>query len=435
MTQKALHALTLVEAAAGIAAGKFRARALADAQLARIAATDATIEAWAHLDPAAVHAAADSADAAPKSGRGPLHGVGIGVKDIIATADAPTQMGSPVYAGHRSRVDAACVARLKRAGGFVFGKTVTTELAYYQPGKTRNPWNPRHTPGGSSSGSAAAVAAGQVAGAIGTQTNGSVIRPAAYCGVVGFKPTKDAIATSGVHVFSATLDQVGTFTRTVADAARLASALAETQPIAAVPATLAKSPRLAYLGDFPWTVLDCADDDVRESAATSLRLAAEIVQVGFPPEWHDAHLLLRTIMLYEAARNLAPLQDRERARMSAKLNAAIDEGRAIARDDYDAALAARGRAVAAFTRWLDGFDAILGPSAPSAAPADLTSTGDPSCCTLWSLLGFPAINLPVGLNAAKLPIGMQIASPAGTDDRLLAVAAWIEARVPFAGLV
>jgi len=435
MTQKALHALTLTEAAAGIASGRFHARALADAQLARIAATDATIEAWAHLDPTAVHAAADRADAAPKAGRGPLHGVGIGVKDIIATAEAPTQMGSPIYAGHRPREDAGCIARLKRAGGFVFGKTVTTELAYFHPGKTKNPWNPRHTPGGSSMGSAAAVAAGQVAGAIGTQTNGSVIRPAAYCGVVGFKPSKDAIATSGVHVFSETLDQVGTFTRTVADAARLAGALAAAQAIAAAPPPLAKTPRFAYLGDFPWTVLDCADDDARESAATRLRLAADVVQLDFPPEWRAAHLVHRMIMLFEAARNLAPLQELERARMSAKLNAAIDEGRAIPRPDYDAALAARARAIAAFTRWLDGFDAILGPSAPSAAPADLTSTGDPSCCSLWSLLGFPAINLPVGLNAAKLPIGMQIASPTGTDDRLLAVAAWAESRLPFTGLV
>jgi len=446
-----LHALTLTEAADRIAAGKFSARALADAQLTRIAATDAAIEAWAHLDPAQVRAAAKRCDAAhmPRSDpahaergdsvritrRGPLHGIGIGVKDIIATADQPTQMGSPVCAGHRPKADAACVARLKRAGGFVFGKTVTTELAYFHPGKTKNPWNPRHTPGGSSSGSAAAVAAGHVAGAIGTQTNGSVIRPAAYCGVVGFKPSKDAIAPEGVHVFSETLDQVGTFTRSVADAARLASVLAEPAAIAPIPAVLAKAPRFAYLGDFPWTELDCDDDDEREAAATRLRLEADIVQVDFPREWREANRLHRTIMFYECARNLAPLQDRERARLSVELNAAIDDGRRIARADFDAAIEARRQAIALFTRWLDGYDAILAPSAPSAAPAGLASTGDPSCCTLWSLLGFPAISLPVGLNAEKLPIGLQIASPAGSDDRLLAVAAWAEARLPFKGLV
>ncbi len=462
-----LHALTLTEAAAGIAAGKFSARALADAQLARIAATDATIEAWAHLDPAEVRAAAKRCDAAPTersdpvrtersdpvrtersdpgrtersdpvriTRRGPLHGIGVGVKDIIATTDQPTEMGTPLYAGHRPKADAACVARLKRAGGFVFGKTVTTEFAYFHPGKTKNPWNPRHTPGGSSSGSAAAVAAGHVAGAIGTQTNGSVIRPAAYCGVVGFKPTLGAIPPAGVHVFSETLDQIGTFTRNVADAARLASVLAEPAAIASIPAVLAKAPRLAYLGDFPWTELDCDDDDEREAAATRLRLEADIVQVDFPGEWREANRLHRTIMFYECARNLAPLQDRERARLSAQLNAAIDDGRRITRADYDASVEARRRAIAFFTRSLDGYDAILAPSAPSAAPAGLTSTGDPSCCTLWSLLGFPAISLPVGLNTDKLPIGLQIASPAGSDDRLLAVAAWAEARLPFKGLV
>ncbi|MEP7181192.1 MAG: amidase [Betaproteobacteria bacterium] len=435
MSQKPLHALTLAEAVGGIAAGKFHARALADAELARIDATDAAIQAWTHLDRGAVHAAATRCDATPAKDRSPLHGVGIGVKDIIATVDMPTQMGSVVYAGNRPHADATCIARLKHAGAYVFGKTVTTELAYFHPGKTRNPWNPRHTPGGSSSGSAAAVAAGHVAGAIGTQTNGSVIRPAAYCGVVGFKPTKDAIPYAGALVFSESLDQMGTFARTVAGAALLASALADPGAIAAVPAALAKAPRFAYLGDFPWTELDCADDDTREAAATTLRLAADVVQVDFPADWRDVHLVHRTIMLYEAARNRGQLQDRERGRLSAKLNAALDEGRAIAAADYDAALAARQRAIAAFTRLLDGFDAILAPSAPSAAPADLTATGDPACCTLWSLVGFPAINLPVGLNADKLPIGLQIASPLGTDDRLLSVAAWAEARLPFTGLV
>jgi Asp-tRNA(Asn)/Glu-tRNA(Gln) amidotransferase A subunit family amidase len=435
MVQVPLHALTLSAAIAGIAAGKFSALALADAQLARIAATDASIEAWAHLDAGEVRAAAAHCDAMLHGGRGPLHGVGIGVKDIIATADQPTAMGSPVYAGNRPGNDAACIARLKHAGGFVFGKTVTTELAYFHPGKTKNPWNAAHTPGGSSSGSAAAVAAGQVAGAIGTQTNGSVIRPAAYCGIVGFKPTRDTISREGVHVFSDTLDQVGTFTRNVVDAARLASALAEAGAIAPTVAVLSHPPRFAYLGDFPWNVLDCGDDDEREAAATRLRREAEIVQLDFPALWREANRVHRTIQFHECARNLVPLQDRERARLSAQLNAAVDEGRGIAAADYHAAIDARRRAIADFTQWLDGYDAIITPATPSAAPAGLTSTGDPSCCTLWSLLGFPAISIPVAVNSDGLPIGLQIASPAGRDNRLLAVAAWAEARLPFKGLV
>jgi amidase len=322
-----------------------------------------------------------------------------------------------------------CVERLKRAGGYVFGKTVTTAFAFLDPGKTRNPWNPAHTPGGSSSGSAAAVAAGHVCGAIGTQTNGSVIRPAAYCGVVGFKPTRGAIPLAGVHLFSGTLDQVGTFTRGVADAARLASVLADSGRIGSVPVPLARPPRLAYLGDFPWTTLDCADDDTREAAATTLRRFTHVEQVDIPVEWRAANQVHRTIMLFEAAALLSGLQDRERARLSPKLNAALDEGRGIARADYDMALVERERAIESFTRWCDGFDAVLAPAATSAAPRGLDSTGDPACATLWSLLGFPAITIPVGLNAAGLPIGLQIAAPTGADDRLLAVAAWAEARI------
>ncbi len=433
---KPLHASSLTETADAIASGRITATALADAVLARIAATEATIEAWAHLDPEHVRAAAGRCDAAPLAGRGALHGIGVGVKDIIATAQMPTQMGTVVYAGNRPQQDAECVARLERAGGYVFGKTVTTELAYFQPGKTKNPWNAKHTPGGSSSGSAAAVAAGHVSGAIGTQTNGSVIRPAAYCGVVGFKPTGGAIPTAGVHVFSETLDQVGTFARSVADVARLTSAIAEPGRIAATVAPADGAPRLAWLGDFPWTRVDADTRDALAGASARLRESgAEVVAVTIPDIWRDADVILRTIMMYEAATHLAGVQDRERARLSAKLNAAIDEGRATARGDYATAMARRDAAIRAFAEWLAGFDAIVTPSAPSAAPAGLESTGDPACCTLWSLLGFPALSLPIGLAGNGLPLGMQIATAANADDRLLSIAQWCETQLPFKGLV
>lgn len=434
MDEAPLHALTLAAAADGIAAGTLTARALAAAQLARIAATDGAIAAWAHLDPAHVAAKARRRDAAPMAERGPLHGLGIGVKDIIATADLPTELGTPIYAGRRPFHDAECVVRLTRAGAYVFGKTVTTEFAFMHPGKTRNPWNARHTPGGSSSGSAAAVAAGHVAGALGTQTNGSVIRPAAYCGVVGFKPTQDAIPFAGTSVFSATLDQLGTFTRTVADAARLAGPLADPGRIARSISPLAAPPRLAYLAGFPWTGIDGDAGATLAAAVTRLRPDADVVPVGYPEDWRAANGILRTIMLFEAAQQMAALQERERARLSDELNAALDEGRAIARADYDAALRGRDAAIVAFTDWGAGFDAILSPAAPAAAPARLDATGDPSCCTLWSLLGFPAITIPVGL-VAGMPIGLQLAAVAGADDRLLAVASWCEARLPFRGLV
>ncbi|HEY6597880.1 MAG TPA: amidase, partial [Pseudomonadales bacterium] len=379
----------------------------------------------------------DRCDAAAQDGRGSLHGIGIGVKDIIATADQPTEMGSPVYAGQRPERDAECVTRLKRAGGYVFGKAVTTAFAFLDPSKTKNPWNPRHTPGGSSAGPAAAVAAGHVTGAIGTQTNGSVIRPAAFCGVVGFKPTKDAIPFTGAHLFSETLDQLGTFTRSVADAAKLARALADTPRIAQPPGSLARPPRLAYLDGFPWTRdVDCDADDTLDAAATTLRMhGAEVVAVGLPAPWREAHLVHRSIMLFEAATHLAPLQERERARLSPELNAALDAGRAIARSEYEAALAQRVAAIAFFSDWLANFDAIIAPPAPGPAPEGLGSTGDPSCCTLWSLTGFPALTLPIGFAGNGLPLGMQLAAPAGADDRLLAVAAWCEAKLPFRGLV
>ncbi|MEO8753644.1 MAG: amidase [Casimicrobiaceae bacterium] len=426
------YTLTLTEAAEAIAERRLTAAELATAQLARVRATDAAVEAWATLDPEHVQRESGRWDAVPRAG--PLGGIGIGVKDIIATAELATTMGSRIFADHRPAHDAACISRLKAAGAFVFGKTVTTPFAFMDPGKTRNPWDPAHTPGGSSSGSAAAVAVGHVVAAVGTQTNGSVVRPAAYCGVVGFKPTISAIPFDGVHVFSETLDTVGAFTRTVEDAARLVSVLADPGRIAGTLTPHSGIPRFAYIGDFPWTTLDCDADDVVEAAVTRLRTRAEVTPVEVPPAWHGARDLHRTIMLYEAARNMGELQQRERARLSPAVNAALDEGRTIGRKAYETALAERERAIAHFTRRFEEFDAVLSPSAPGTAPRGLATTGDPSCCTLWSLLGFPAINLPVG-SVGRLPVGLQLAAPQYCDDRLLSAAAWCGARLPFRGLV
>lgn len=425
---------TLAEAAAALAAGTLTARALAEAQLARVAATDAAIEAWAHLDPADVRAAADACDA--QSGeRGALCGIGVGVKDIVDVGGVPTRNGSPIFADNVPARDATLVARLRAAGGYVFGKTVTTELAYFHPGKTRNPWNATHTPGGSSSGSAAAVAAGHVLCAVGTQTNGSVIRPAAFCGVIGFKPTKGAIPCFGVQPFSETLDQAGTFARDVAGAARLASALADPGRIVAEAPSPRHAPSLALLAGFPWTSVGAEAAAALETAAARLRAAgAEVVPVEYPKAWRDARDVHRTIMLHEAAAELSALQRRERGRMSAALNAALDEGATIPRGVCQRALARRDAAVAAFAQWLAGFDAVISPAADGPAPEGLASTGDPACCTLWSLTGFPAIALPVGRAANGLPLAVQIAAPIGADSRLVGVAAWCEARLPFEGL-
>jgi amidase len=428
---EALHRLSLAAAAQAIRAGELTSEAYTRALLERIADTERDVEAWAHLDPELALRAARTCDAEARAG--PLAGIGIGVKDIVATKGYPTEFGSPIYVGASAPFDAECIARLERAGGFVLGKTVTAEFSFLHPGKTKNPWRNTHTPGGSSSGSAAAVALGHVPATIGAQTNGSIIRPAAFCGVVGFKPTRDAIPVEGVAAFSPTLDTLGVFARSVADCARLAACLADEGRIAGELSAVQK-PRLAYLATFPWTTLDAEQQRALQTAVARLQEAGAVVTpVALPREWREAHLTLRTIMLHEGAKELGELQSRERSRMSAKVNAALDEGRAIAEDPYRDALARRDSMIAEATEWLAPFDAVLCAPARGVAPADLTQTGDPACCSLWSLLGFPALSLPIAPSDG-LPLGMQLASIAGSDDRLLSAAHWCETRLPFAGL-
>lgn len=425
-----LHARPLRVLVAALREGSLRATDLVDALLARIDATDGPVRAWAHLDRARVRAEAALADARPAEARGPVHGAPMGVKDIVDTADFPTAMGSPVHAGRRPAEDAVCVARWRASGGLVLGKTVTTEFAFMHPGPTANPWNRAHTPGGSSSGSAAAVALGQVPVALGTQTNGSIIRPAAYCGVVGVKPTLALVPFGGVNVFSPSLDTLGVFARSVDDAALALHALAPS--LAATPAPRPRAPRLAYIDGFPWTRgVDCDADDTLDAAATHLRAAgAEVVPVAFPDALDDVAATLRTIMLAEAAHALGELQRRERDRLSPKLNAGLDEGRGVSPAALAAAYAARRAMIATATAWLAGYDALIAPSAPGPAPAGLDTTGDPSCCTFASLLGFPAISLPIGLAGNGLPLGMQLIARADEDDALLSVAAWCESKLP-----
>jgi Asp-tRNA(Asn)/Glu-tRNA(Gln) amidotransferase A subunit family amidase len=433
-----LHALSLIDAAAALRSGLTTSESLTRELLDRIAATDANVQAWAYLDTEAALDAARRSDGerAAGSATGLLAGIGIGVKDVVATADQPTQLGSPIYAGARPMFDAECVQRLRGAGGFVLGKTVTTEFAFLYPGKTRNPWNAAHTPGGSSSGSAAAVALGQVAGAIGTQTNGSVIRPAAYCGVVGFKPTLDALPFAGINLRSPTLDTLGVFARSVADCALLAACLAEPGRIAAAIEPPARPPRLAVLDGFPWVAPGAEQERAMHGALSKLRDAGAILTTAaLPGNWHDAQRVHRLIMLYEAVPQLGELQARERARMSDKLNAALDEGREIGATAYAAALGRRAALIAEATEWMAPFDAIASPPVPAAAPADLTQTGDPSCCTFWSLLGFPAASIPIAMTNNGLPLGLQLAASAGGDERLLAVTQWCEACLPFGGLL
>jgi len=339
-------------------------------------------------------------------------------------------MGSPIFVGHQPRTNAALVEKLLAAGGYVLGKTTTTEFAFMQPAETRNPWDGAHTPGGSSSGSAAAVAMGHVPAAVGTQTNGSVIRPAAFCGVVGFKPSFDTLPVAGALPFSMTLDQAGVFTRSVADAAGFAAGLAER--LEAGIEALARPPRIAFLHRFPWNAAE--PDAAAQLLQTLKRLAgagAEVKSMLLPEAFDDAQLTHRTIMFYEGAREHAPRQALHRRIMSPALNAAIDEGLAVSHDDYRRALARRAALIEFALDLFEDCDAIASLPAPGAAPRRLDLTGDPSFCTLWSLTGFPAITLPTGLSEGGLPYGMQLAGRALADNLLLRVAQWCETVIGF----
>jgi Asp-tRNA(Asn)/Glu-tRNA(Gln) amidotransferase A subunit family amidase len=402
--------------------------------LKRIDEIDGTLEAWAWLDAGRAQRSAAAADLRRQLGTAGgmlLNGVPIGVKDIIATRDHPTEMGSPIYAGHRPPDDAAVVQRLHAAGAFVMGKTATTELAFMHAARTRNPWNPAHTPGGSSSGSAAAVAAGFLPGAIGTQTNGSVIRPAAFCGVVGFKPTGGAIPFAGTHQFSRTLDQLGVFARGVADVALLAAPLADPEYCIAGDLRISRTaPRFALLSEYPWSKPGADQRGMTSTCAAALRAAgAKVAEVTLPPEFAEAQRVLRTIMLFEAAQELGALQRRERERMSAKLNAALDVGRGIAGEDYREALEARLQMIERLPALFGGIEAVLSAPSPGGAPGGIADTGDPSFCTFWSLTGAPALTIPVGWNRLGVPLGLQLAALPRNDSSLLEVGAWCEERL------
>lgn len=434
------HWLCVGEAREAMRAGRLDAAAYARACLDQIGRHDARVQAWAWLSPERALDAAKACDALDEAL--PLRGIPVAVKDIIATAGIPTEMGSPAFAGHVPARSATVVERLQAAGAFVMGKSVTAELAYFSPGKTRNPWNAVHTPGGSSSGSAAAVAAGFVPLALGTQTNGSVIRPAAYCGVIGFKPSAGLIPRTGIQPFSRTLDQVGVFARSVDDAALFASCLAgydaqdpASRADAALPSHIAPRaapPHLAAVRSPVWSLADGAQQQAFERSIARLRAAGAVVEeLTLDPLFDGAHVALRTIMYAEAARELTALQAAHRTQLSARLNALIDEGHDMSEGAVVAALDLRARLQAAFQRLWSRFDAIMTPPATGEAPPTLAHTGDPTFCTIWTLCGAPAITLPIARGPQGLPLGLQLVGPDGGDATLLAVARWCAETLPW----
>jgi Asp-tRNA(Asn)/Glu-tRNA(Gln) amidotransferase A subunit family amidase len=378
------------------------------------------VHAWAHLDP-------DRARAEARGAAGPLEGVVLGVKDIFDTGDQPTEYGSPIYAGYRPRADAGVVASLRGAGAVALGKTVTTELAVFEPGPTANPHRLTHTPGGSSSGSAVAVACGMVDVALGTQTAASVIRPASFCGVFGFKPTFGSVTTAGVKPVAPSLDTVGWFARDVASLDRVRVVLTGRQP--ATP--LATPPRVALVRTSRW--LDAADDSRDAVEETARRAAAAGAAVADTTVAEAIDRLAgdhTTVMAYEAARALAWEWRLHRDELSSNLQGILERGRAVDPLDYDDV---RERAAAAQASCGDVFgdcDVLLTLAVDGEAPAGLGSTGDPRFGRLWTLLGLPAVAIPGLVGASGLPIGVQLVGRRGADARLLACAAWLARALP-----
>ncbi len=434
--------LTALEAAERIAIGELSAEDYVGACIERIAAADGEVRAFVHHDPDNALAQARALDERQESGAplGPLHGIPVAIKDIFDTGDYPTECGSPLLKGRRPARDCAAVARLREAGAVIIGKTVTTEFAYFHPGATRNPRDLERTPGGSSSGSAAAVAAGMVPLAIGSQTNGSVIRPAAFCGVYGLKPTHGTISRNGALILSRALDHVGVFGRSLADTALILDVLAGHDPedsdtralaAAAFLETLAdelpRQPRLAFVRTPVWDKADAETRAAFEALVASFGDAVATVDASgdYSAAWDDH----RVVMAVDMAHNLGPIVARGDVNASsAALRTLLAEGSNVSAVRYLAARAAAPRYAAGFDGIFDEFDAIITPATVGVAPKG-TATGSPLFCTLWSLTGLPALALPLLTGEGGMPLGVQLVGARGDDARLLRTANWLVAAL------
>jgi Asp-tRNA(Asn)/Glu-tRNA(Gln) amidotransferase A subunit family amidase len=430
--------ISATEAAAAIRDGKVTSEELVAACLDYIKTLEEKLGAWTFLDTEHALSQARAADRAQQAGRalGLLHGIPVGVKDIFDTKDMPTEDGTVLHAGRQPMEDATAVVRLREAGAIILGKTVTTELAVYAPGKTRNPHDLERTPGGSSSGSAAAVAAGMVPLAIGTQTNGSVIRPAAFCGVYGYKPTFGLISRHRVLQQSRPLDQIGVFARTIEDTALIAEAMVgfddrdpDTRLRAgpALVATLSEEPpvqpRLAFVKTRVW---EEADTDTREAFAELVEhLGDKVGEVELPGIFNDAVEQHRMIMEADLARSFEREYRRGKDKLSDILKEMIERGQKVLAVDYNNAVSR----IPVFNHTLDKVfewhDAILTPATTGEAPVGLASTGSPIFCTLWTLCGMPAITLPILQGSHGMPMGVQLVGRRGDDARLLRTARWL----------
>jgi Asp-tRNA(Asn)/Glu-tRNA(Gln) amidotransferase A subunit family amidase len=425
---------------ADLRSGATSATALAKASLDRIGAMEPNLHAWAFIDHGLVIAQAEAADARRAAGEtlGALHGLPVGVKDIYDTADLPTENGTPAHRGRRPEIDAVMVARLRAAGAVIIGKTVTSELAVYTPGPTRNPLDLTRTPGGSSSGSAAAVAARMVPLALATQTNGSTIRPASFCGVVGYKPSLGLLPRTGVLKQSSMLDQPGLMARDVGDVALIADALIGPDPsdeqsiglamprLADAATRSGRPPRFAYVRSPYWSRVDAAAQETLEAFVAGLGGAVEVVNL--PPEFGDASAIHTTIMSAGIAEAFGADYVRAKELLSPVITGIVERGQKISAVEFVAALSARSALRQRFMKIAAPYDAIITPAALGIAPKFEVGTGDPIMSTIWTVLGAPALTLPLLSGAEGMPLGVQLVGNLCADAELIRAAAWLEGQ-------
>ena len=422
-----LHRLSATAAARKLATREITAAALLADCLERIAEREPAVHAWTFVDADGAMRRARALDAQGPAGL--LHGLPIAVKDLFDTFDMPSSYGSPIYASHRPAWDAACVAVARAAGAIVVGKTVTTEFATFHPGPTCNPRNLQHTPGGSSSGSAAAIADWMVPLAFGTQTAGSIIRPAAYCGVVGYKPTYGMVTRVGVKMISDMLDTVGALARSVPDVALFVAALAGRRELL-IEQTTADVPRIGLCRTYEWSRAQPETVAVLEDAGKRLRAAgASVRDAALPPPFAGLADAQTTIMVSEVAKSLAYENIAHRAQLSADMTRMIDAGLAVSPQQYDAARSLTRMCRAMLPQIFSEFDVLLAPSTAGEAPAGIAATGDPLFNRMWTLLHVPVVHLPVGSGPHGLPVGVTIAGAVGADRATLRAADWIHARL------
>lgn len=423
------HQLSATEAARLIRTGGLTSAELVRSCLDRIGEHDDVVGAWEYLDPDLAVAEARRRDA--EEPRGPLHGVPIGIKDIVDTADMPTACGTTIYDGRRPPGDAACVRRLRDAGAVILGKTVTTEFALFRPGRTANPHDPSRTPGGSSSGSAAAVSDYQVPVALGTQTAGSIIRPASFCGVFGLKPTYGAFDLTGVKAVSSSLDTLGHLARTAEDLALVAEVLAGPGPDFGLetgegPET---TPSIGFARTPEWGHVDPSTQSLITRAVDRLADDTAIEEATVPTVFGGLVEAQTTIMEYEAARSLGDEWRGHPDQLSPQLLAVLERGRATALGAYEDAVRLAGECRDRLPELFRAADVVLAPCVLGEAPPGLDATGDPLLCRAWTLLGTPTVAVPGLRGPGGLPLGVQVVAPRGRDGVALAAARWIAARL------